>query len=183
MVTFPVSGCGSSSASNADSYQALRQVIEVQFGTRENTIAFQNESQSDATLATGQTVLKQTGINGASEVSYVDLYLYGKKVLSFPFLVKMISNPVNQIVAEGTATPDQSYVNSSGQSTSYNQSTSPSSSQTQADQAAALAKAKADSLAQLQAEAAADAAQQSAASQEKMAQQEKIAACNLYHNC
>ena len=70
---------------------------------RTETVPYGTTQEKSASLASGQTKVKQAGQNGEKEVTYKVKYADGKKVSEKALSEKVTKNAVNEVVLVGTA--------------------------------------------------------------------------------
>ncbi len=77
--------------------------VEYKNQTVKESINFETEQQQSSELASGETKVTQEGINGEKEVTYKVKYVDGKEASKEKVSEKVTKEPVNKIVAVGTA--------------------------------------------------------------------------------
>lgn len=77
--------------------------VEYKNQTVKESINFETEQQQSSDLASGETKVTQEGINGEKEVTYKVKYVDGKEASKEKVSEKVTKEPVNKIVAVGTA--------------------------------------------------------------------------------
>lgn len=77
--------------------------VEYKNQTVKETINFDTEQQQSSELASGETKVTQEGVNGEKEVTYKVKYVDGKEASKEKVSEKVTKEPVNKIVAVGTA--------------------------------------------------------------------------------
>lgn len=91
--------------------------IEYSYDTKTETIPFEMTSVDDATLAKGQTQVKQEGKDGVKEIKYKITLTDGKETNREKVSENVTTQPVNKIVSNGTKvaeTPSPSTSSGSG---------------------------------------------------------------------
>lgn len=82
--------------------------VEYEEATEEVAIPYETEYRENENTEAGESTIIQEGQNGLKEVTYQQKYVNGEFDSSEPISKEVISEPVNEIIEIGTATPEVS---------------------------------------------------------------------------